>query len=1091
MKLSVLNCRAGKDGQAYHQTLLTMKLLIVFILAAFLETGARGYGQTIHLSLNRVPLETAFNEIKKQTGYRFIYIKEELSLAKPVSIEIKQASLAQVLDICFRDQPFKYQIEDRYVIVTRRVETPIESPPAPAALTITGNVTNEAGEAVAGVTITVKGTNRSTATDEEGNFVMDKLDEGAVLVFTGTNVESFQMTISEQKEIHVQLKTKISKLDEVQVIAYGTSTQRLNTGNVTKIGNKTIGVQPVTNPLSALQGRAAGVYVTTQNGLPGGNISVQIRGRASINSGMDPLYVIDGVPYNSTPLNNGFGSLTTGITGSVSPLNSLNPNDIESIEVLKDADATAIYGSRAANGVILITTKQGKAGKTKTELNLYGGINQASVIPRLLTTEPYLQLRREAFTNDQLTPDASNAPDLMVWDNKAYTDWGKYILGGNAPVWNGQLSFSGGSGQTQFMVSGFYRREGSILPGNQVYEKKGAHVSLQHQNSNKKFSVSFSSSYSQDVNKTLPSSIFSILFLPPNFPIYDSYGNYNWTGVADINPGALLLREARYVTRSLLSNLNLKYEPVKRLTLSANIGYNYSDIDQLMTFPRKSINPLFGTENYAYYGDNRVSLVLIEPQVTYEIRSKQHSIQLLTGGTWQQQVKEGSLVTGRNYSNEKLLSFSGAAGTITATNQYSEYKYASVFTRIRYSYADKYIINLQGRRDGSSKFGPGKQFGNFGSAGIGWLFSNEKWLVNNKVLSYGKLRMSIGYTGNDQIPEYQYLSTYRASSTVYNGSPSLSPSRIANALFGWEGNRKAEIGLETGFFNNKMLVNVVYYHSKSNNQLIEYPLPYLSGPFGYYIANLPATIYNKGWEADFDVQILRRKSFSWKMNGNISVPKNKLAAYPGLANSSYAYTYAVGEDINIRRGLHFTGVDPQSGIPNYEDINKDNQISLPEDYIIMGKLSPSYYGGVEQQLNYKHFELRLFIEFTKKYAIGDALVAGGLSNTYRDALGRWQKPGDITNVPKSSTDPYTAYSYLYYSDAAFYNASYIRFKNLYVAYQLPDGTAKKLGIQQLKIYAEGQNLYTWRKRANLIDPETGYNGITPFRTIAGGIQIIL
>lgn len=1091
MKLCVLSGRNRPDGSRCHQTLLTMRLLTIFIIASFLETSARGYAQVVNLRLDNAPLAKAFTAIKAQTGYRFVYIQEELNLAKPVSIDIKNAPLRQVLDLCFYGQPLQYQLEDRYIIVTLRPAHPVDPPVSTAPMDITGQVTNELGEPVAGVTVQVKGSSQLTSTDEHGYFQLTNVAADALLVFTGTNVEAYTIATAGKKEIHVQLKTKVSKLDEVQVIAYGTSTQRLNTGNVTKIGNKVIQSQPVSNPLAAIQGRAAGVYVTTQNGLPGGNITVQIRGRASINSGLEPLYVIDGVPYNSTPLNNEFSSLTTGITGSISPLNSINPNDIESIEILKDADATALYGSRAANGVILITTKKGKAGKTQTEISIYGGVSKASVIPELLHTENYLALRKEAFQNDQMTPDIYNAPDLTVWDNHAYTNWGKYMLGGSASTWNGQLRLSGGSEQTQFMISGFYRREGSILPGNQVYEKKGAHVSLQHQSMNKHFSISFSSSYSQDVNKTLPSSIFSILFLPPNFPIYDANGNYNWTGVTDINPGALLLRKARYVTRSLLSNLVLKYEPFKGITVRTNIGYNYSDLDQVMTFPRKSIHPLFGTENYAYYGDNRVSLVLVEPEAAYTFHQRKHGITVQVGGTWQQQITEGSLVTGRNYSNEKLLEFSGAAGTITATNQYSAYKYASLFTRLRYSFADKYIVQLQGRRDGSSKFGPGKQYGNFGSAGISWLFNKEKWLTRSKVLSYGKLRMTIGYTGNDQIPEYQYLSTYRASSTLYNGSSSLTPSRIANSLFSWESNRKAEIGLETGFFTNRILLNVVYYHSRSSHQLIEYPLPYLSGPFGYYIANLPAIIYNQGWEADFDIQILKGKHFSWQMNGNISLPKNKLAAYPGLASSSYAYTYAIGEDINIRRGLHFTGVDPQTGTPTYADINKDSQISLPEDYIIMGKLSPVYYGGMEQEFHYKQFEVKVFFEFNKKYATGDAPVTGGMMNSYVNTLKRWQQAGAITSVPRASTDPYTAYSYLYYSDAAFYDASYIRLKNLYVAYQLPEKTLQKMGIQQCKFYIEAQNLYTWRKQVNLLDPETGYNGITPLRTLAGGIQITL
>jgi len=1071
----------------FIKTFVPMKTIILLTIFVCLFSATQCYSQTITLSLKNVSLEKTFKEIRKQTGYTFVYTREQINKSNPVSINIKDALLNQALDVCFTNQPLTFIIEDQHIIVKDRPDK-INSLPGNVGIDITGKVINEENEPVVGATVAVEGTGIAMATDSKGEFGFSNLKANDVLNVTNIGYQSLKISLAGRTRITIKMTRVLGQLDETVIIAYGKTTKRLNTGSVSKVSADEIESQPVSNPLSPIQGRMPGVFVSTQNGMPGGNIVVQIRGKGSINAGTDPLYIVDGVPFISEPLNFTFSTLSTGIGGSTSPLNSINPNDIESIEVLKDADATAIYGSRAANGVILITTKKGKDGKTKVDLNLNTGISRLADFPKLLNLSEYLELRREGFKNDGIIPTISNAPDLLVWDTTKSTNWPKYMLGGTSLSTSAQMSISGGNQYTNFLLSGNFRSEGTILPGSEKYQRNGMHLTLHHSSINRKFALDFSSSYTVDNNRSLSSSIFTTLTLPPNAPIYDSSGNYNWVGIST-NPAAILLDKSKSATDNILGNLTLQYEILPNLRIKTNFGYTKIELDQVMTYPKISLNPNYGSSSYAYYGDNRNTTYIVEPQIEYEKKINGSDIKLLLGTSYQYSIQEGSFISGNDYSNDDLLEFAGAAGTITATNLYTEYKYASIFGRFQYNYKEKYLVNLSMRRDGSSRFGPGKQYGNFGAVGAAWIFSKESFLSKSKLLSYGKIRSSYGVTGNDLIDNYQYLSTYGITGTNYQDIVTLAPFRIANANFGWENNKKFETALEIGLLKDRILFTAAWYLNRSGNQLIDYPLPYTSGPFGNYQANLPALIENYGWEFETNVFAIRTKNVSWSISGNISLPKNKLLKYPGLAASSFANSYVIGEDINIKKALHFTGVNSQTGLPEYEDVNHDGSITTPEDYVIVGKTSPFFYGGFGSNLSYKQFEIDIFFQFSKQYVQGLATIPGLLQNNFDVALTRWQKPGDKTNISRATVNPSDEYFNLPQSDAAFYNGSYLRLKNLAVSYNLPAKLAKHLRINNCKFYAEAQNLITWRKDTNLYDPETGTLGIPPMKSIVGGIKI--
>lgn len=1088
MQLSFLSPLSAKGGSIKTKNIIAMKLLTLLLTIGFSVTTVTSFSQNLSLASNNIYLEQAFKEISKQTGYNFIYTTEQLSKSHPVNINVKKASLTRVLSICFKGQPLTYTIDNHYIIVKDKASELVNTTVINTENNFSGRVIDENGKAVAGATVIIKGSNTAVATNETGSFQFSNLKPGDVIVVTNVGFEPKEFKVRDERNVVIQIQSAVGKLDAAIIIAYGKTTRRLSTGNVTKISNEEIERQPVSNPLATLQGRVAGLFVNTQNGLPGGNINVLIRGKGSINAGTEPLYVVDGIPFNATPLNLAFSTLSDGIGGSTSPLNSINPGDIESIEVLKDADATAIYGSRAANGVILITTKKSAGGKTKFDINIYTGVSRIATLPKLLNLSQYRALRREGFMNSGVEPTADNAPDLVTWDSTKGTNWPKYVLGGTAANTNVQASLTGGNEFVNFLMSGNFRTEGTILPGDQNYRRGGFHIMLQHTSLNKKLSIEFSSTYTGDNNKLLASTIFSLLTLPPNTPVYDSNGNYNWVGIDNINPAAVLHQKSKSITSNLLSNLMVRYKLTEHLQLKTSFGYNKLQMDQVLTYPKNSINPDFGSSSYAYYGDNRHQTYIIEPQLEYSKAFKKASVNFLLGSSWQKSQQIGDFISGSNYSNDELLEYSGAAGNVYATNSFIAYKYASIFGRANYNYDNRYIVTASMRRDGSSRFGPAERFGNFGAVGVAWLFNKEKFFKQISLISFGKLRLSYGVTGNDLISDYQYLSTYGTTGANYQNLTSLAPLRIANDNFGWESNRKFESALELGLIKNKLLFTVVWYRNRSGNQLVDMPLPYTSGPFGHYQANLPALVENRGWEIEATSFAIKQEKVSLSFYGNLTLPKNKLLKYPGLESSGYANTYVIGKSLDILKAYDFLGINSKTGLPEYSDVNNDGVITAPEDYTIIGKTSPSYYGGIGSDFNYSNFQLNIFFQFSKQFARGQATIPGLRSNQFPGSLDRWQNSGDISQVPKATVTPTMEYFFLAQSDAVFYNASYLRLKNVSVSYNLKSKGLQKLHLTNCRLFTEGQNLITWRKKNNLYDPETALQGIGLLKSFVFGIN---
>jgi len=679
------------------------------------------------------------------------------------------------------------------------------------------------------------------------------------------------------------------------------------------------------------------------------------------------------------------------------------------------------------------------------------------------------------------------------------------LIGNNAPVTNAQLNISGGEERTRFFLGAGYRYEGAVLIGDNYNKRGNLNLNVQHSSINKRFNLNTTVLYGNDNISTNGLNPYNYLNYPPNFPLYTENGKpYYIPGVSLYNnPISNLFSTTETKSYNFISNTILSYQLLDRLELKTTLSYSRLNMDQLGKYRTGYVNPAANLNytNYALYGNSYAQNYSIEPQVNYGRTIGKGEFSALLGATIQHTSSANQYIRGNNYSSDALLGSVAAAGVIASrTNGYSEYKFNSVFARLNYNWNAKYIVNGTYRRDGSSRFSPDNAFGNFWAIAGGWIFSQEN-LVKQTVpfLSFGKLRASYGVTGNDQIGDYQYLQTFSSTSNPYDGQTGLNPTRLANDNYQWETTNKLDIGLELGFFNNRLNVTADYYDNRSGNQLVRYPLASQAG-FSSYQANLPALIKNNGLELSLNSTNITKGDFQWRTSFNITVPHNKLLKFPGLESSSYASVYQVGKSLNAWFYYDYTGIDPQTGHPTIRDVNNDGNYTYADDYVYVGANEPKFYGGFGNTFSYKNFDLDLFFQFQKKPTDRGFLwiyyrPVGLMYNT-KEEYGRdyWTTPGQIASRPRLTADPasslYTDYALHYsYSSGMMSDASYIRLKNIALSYHLPKRWVESVKLRDVKLYGLAQNLFTFTK-FDALDPETGLN-TPPLRTITIGVHVSL
>jgi len=992
-----------------------------------------------------------------------------------------------------------------------------------APVVITGSVVTRQGTPLSGVSIIAKGTGpkQSWTSDSKGAFQAVILQGNTSLVFSYLGYLSKEISCETSGLVKVVLEESHNQLDQVQILAYTTTSKRLATGNSFTLTSGELSKSPVPNVLQMVQNKVPGLQITQNTGQVGGSFNVKIRGINGLNN-VDPLYVVDGVPFpaggtNFNPngisgglptLSNNRGSGTLAQQGG-NALNYLNAEDIESIDVLKDADATSIYGSRGAYGVILITTKKGshlKNGDASLNINLERALSVVGSFPELLGTADYLMLRTEALKNDGLSVGAADVDLNGTYPLDAEHNWARELTDHNAWSTRLNLRYSGGSELSSYSLSGSFNDQGNVLRNKGYSRDGGAKLDLAAGSRDKKFNLTVSALYTSTVNTMLPYDFSGdgAILRAPNAPSYfNADGSLNW--ISNANPYSYIHTDYRGVTNNLLGNTTLVYRPLKGLTLKALVGYNLLTGNELRQVPSGVFAP---NDLAATAKSNSASNIYnirtwsFEPYASYaRPLGKKGNITAIAGATFQDKLIDQSQITGTGFVADARLNNPSAATSVTTGYNRSLTRYMGYFGNLNYNWANRYILNLTARYDGSTKFAPENRFGWFGSVGGGWIFSEEKFIkALLPFLSFGKLRASYGTTGGDGIANYSYLSSY-STGVPYLNNTVFTANGLANRTLHWESNKKQDYGISLGFFRDRFLIDASYYKNKVSDQLVSQPLSNVSG-FASVLLNSPVRIENTGLELSLSAVNIRGEHFGWSTTAVLTVPRNKVLAMPSQFLSPN-FNYVLGRSVSNLKVYNYAGVNPQTGEYNFINAAGVQGSFLTglsnEDKYINIDLSPRYFGSITNSLSYNGLSLDFSFAVVNKMGSNFqgqlATLPGYLDrNTTAWALDRWQHPGDQTDVPKATANLLnSAFSQNNFrqSSGGYERIVYARLQNLSLSWAVPKAMLKRWHVDQLRISLQGQNLWTISKYRDL-DPENlSLVSLPPLKVFNLGINLTL
>lgn len=1096
-----------------------MRLTTIVLLVTSLHVSAGVYSQKVTISAAATPLEKVLDQIKRQTGYSFFWNDQLIAQSPAVTVKLKDATLAQALSACLQGLPLEYEIkeQERFVYIKPSANKPVVAEVRPAApkkdssFTIAGRVTDEQGNPLGGASIKVKGSAITVSSDLKGYFKLVYRQPNVTLVVSFVGYKDKELPITGNNNVAISLAQSNAELDQIQIIGYGTisTAKRLNTGDVTTVTAEEIRKNPVNNVLEAIQGKVPGLFIQQVTGQPGGAFSLRMRSSANFTSGAtSPLIVVDGVMYpgGTLPLSDNSTYGTANFLKGGSGLNYINPNDIESISVLKDADATALYGSSGAYGVVLITTKKAKPGAPPSfNANIYTGTSVLGVTPPLLNTSEYLMLRREALKNDGLTPTISDKDINGTWPEDRYEDFRKTLLGSKAQTTNASVTYSGGSQNTSYMISGSLRNNGNIQRHKGASTDGTLRFSLNSTTNDNKFSLNLAGSYLSSKSDMVPMDFSSdITLAAPNSPSpFLPDGTINWeTGSNDLADDINKLY--KNVTNNLLGTGSLIYRPIKQLTLRADLSYNEIASREFMGYPTTTKAPTYtnaAIETHSLVHNYNVRTISMSPNAEYNTKLfGKGDLNVKLGGRVDNKLSTMNEIHGQGFASDALLSNPSVGSSVTTAYGSTPYRSLGAYAIVKFVWDQKYIVNLNGRRDGSTKFGDGKKFGNFGSVAAAWIFSEESFFKKlAPFFSFGKLRASTGLVGGDAIGDFAYLSKYTASSGTYFNRTGLSVGSIANPALSWEKNRNSEIGLELGFLNDRIFVEVSTYRNMASNQLMSMPMVTVTGVSSMTV-NSDATIRTSGWEMSLSATTVRTKNVTWTIKGNISVPHSKLVKLP--VTTTLAAKYQLNKPVTGVVLYKSEGVNPQTGyysFTNAAGVTADYNtggLKDPVDKTEFIDLAAKYYGGVQNSFRYKRLSFDFTVNYTKRVGL-NMLAQQGFPFGYMGInggtfwLNRWQKSGDITNVPRVSTNfaNWSRHNYYKESTGAYSDASYARLQNVSIRYAVNPQWLTRLHVKDLSVYLQGQNLLTFSDY-NGLDPENLDAGtIPPMRVFTAGINL--
>lgn len=961
--------------------------------------------------------------------------------------------------------------------------------------TVTGKVTDlKDGSPLAGVTVKAKGQTQVTATGADGTFTITIPAATEALQFSYIGYGDLEVPVSDKMAVIMSASEK--SLNEVVVVGYGTATKKNVSGSISKVSGKDIANFPAPSFESALQGKAPGVVVESGSGKVGQGIKIRIRGTSSISASSQPLYVVDGLPVTAT-------SQSDPTNDPTNPLADINPNDIESVEVLKDASAAAIYGARAANGVVLITTKKGRnSQKTAIELNVTHSWSNPTRKKQFLNAKQYVDLINIAaqtdaeydFNNDisgyetldQAVADYqdfyySNILDYFSlgtdWRNQEVnTNWQDLLYNKNAPSRQVDLSASGGSDKTRFFVSGFYNDQDAIVINN-TFRRYGGRFNLEH-NATSKLTLGINLAVSRsELKRVTNDNAFStpgqLVAQLPISPLYDpTTGKLNSQTLYSNG-----LFDAQYnsddqVTFRTLGNAFANYNILPSLSFRSEFGADILNLAQ-SSFQGKQTLDGAGIGKGGYINTQNVNFNT-NNYFTFNPRiGEAHKLNAVLGMSFQEGDVKQAFVNGENYPSDAVKNLNAATNITFGSTSSDRYTFLSYFLRGNYSYKNKYLLSASVRSDASSRFGPNNRYGWFPAASLGWVISEEKFMQNLSFLSFLKLRGSYGLTGNAEIGESSFLALYGISN--YPGFPGYVPLQLANPDLKWEKTAQADAGLEFGLFNNRISGEVDYYSKKTSDLLLAVNVPATSG-YTTILQNL-GNMDNKGWEFSLTGRIFDG-AFKWTSSINAAYNKNVVKNIRGqvIEGGGGIQRAVEGQPIGVFYMPKFVGVDPETGDALYLDAEgKPTHEYGDAERMVVGKANPDWTGGFSNTFSYKGFDLNVLFNFVSGnnvYNAGGVYQSSGFYNGYFDnktidMLNAWQKPGDITNIPRIG--------YFYGVDDGdnstrwLYDGSYIRLRSASLGYTLPKSVINSLKISSARIYVAGTNL--WTKTDYPGDPE--------------------
>ena len=1057
--------------------------------------------------------------IERRSQFKFSYDTKDIDDKVIVNIPKGRYSVAAVLGLVVNAAPLGFKQVNNDINITR-INRKSTAPKIAIIVEkqISGRVTDETGEPLPGVTVLVKNTNKGTSTDSEGYYKLTVQDEVVTLVFSFIGYVSEEIVVGNQSIIDVMMVQDIQKLTEVVVIGYGTQQARNITSAISTVKSKDLREVPVPGLDQALQGRAAGVQVTKNTGSPGGGVSIRIRGTSSLLSGQEPLYIVDGIPINNTPTgsadpfaqSSGDGRGQAG-NEFINALSGISTDDIESIEILKDAASASIYGARAANGVVIITTKRGVAGKPRVSLNAYSGVGYLPNNNRynLLEAEQFAALTNEGRIRNGLAPIYTENPTTS-------TDWQDEIFR-TAPMHNLNLSVRGGGEKSLYAISaGYFSQEGIML--NSSFERFTIKANMDF-NLGEKVKVGTNLLLSRSLSDRLrnngnasggdafnnnniygPSLLASALRANPTLPVFTDGGAFQQDTLNQVN-NPVALAEAQELltsTNRLIGSVFLEWQVTEGLLFRTNWGVDIRDeFGENATLPTPGV-ARGGSLLNSSFNEN---LWLTENYLSYDIPlGEEHKLNTLVGFSLQSSESRGFVVQVAEIDKNQLRSINSGVFQRLAPQGFQDFGIISYFGRAIYSFRDKYLLSGTVRRDGSSRFGPERRYGTFPSVSAGWILSEEPFMQGMSALSNLKLRASYGITGNDQLGDtWEWRGTGGPPPDVtgnYLGEPLLRPNSIDNRDFTWETTRQFDVGIDLSLFSNRIDLAADYYIKTTDDLLFRLELPQTTG-FETRIGNL-GSVENRGLELTLNSTNINTGDFNWTTNFNISFNRNKVLE---LANDGEDFTTGdfgrlslarEGEEISFQ-AIIIDGINPETGdwLPrNIVDEDENDPRIDENDLVIVGSPLPDHFGGLTNTFTYKNFDLSVFLQwsygndivnntrsFVENVSVSNSL--GLTTNNMRQEayFNRWRGPGD-TNATFRGIDFNNEFQAVRQQpiDQFIEDGSYLRLKTLSLGYRLPQQLLERWKIESARFYLTANNLVTITNYSGY-DPEVNHNNV--------------